>query len=123
MVPEEQDTLPFTDSALAGLNPLAPSGAVPHGLDESHRAIPRISAIVSAHDRLDSFSGLVGVVEWDAADIVVQDVCLDDAMEEMAADEAKLTVDSRSGTANKVPRIGGVMGQGGVGVLQESDGN
>lgn len=122
-VPEEQNTRSGVDSALAGLDPLAPSGALPHGLNEANGALLGIGAIVLAHDRLDGLGGLVGVVEGDGADVVVQDVGLDDTVEEVAADEAKLTVDGRGGATDEVPLIGSVVREGGVGVLEESDGN
>lgn len=78
---------------------------------------------MAAHDRLDGLGGLVSVVEWDAADVVVQNVSFDDAVEEPAADEAELTVDGRSSTLDKGPLLPSVMGKGWVGVLEESDGN
>jgi hypothetical protein len=35
---------------------------------------------VLAHNRLDGLGGFVGVVEWNGADVVVQNVGLDDSM-------------------------------------------
>jgi hypothetical protein len=78
---------------------------------------------VLAHDRLDSLSSLVGVVEGNAADVVVEDVSLDDTVEKVSADETHLTIDGSSGTADEVPLIVGVVGKGRVGVLEESNGN
>jgi len=78
---------------------------------------------VLAHDRLDRLAGLVGVVEGDDGDVVVQDVRLDDAVEELAADEAEFAVDGGGGAAGKVPRLAGVVGEGGVGVLEVGDGD
>lgn len=71
-----------------------------------------------AHDFLDGLAGLVGVVEGDRADVVVQDVGFDDAVEDVAADEAEVAVDGCCGAAGEVPDFGGVVWEGGVGVLE-----
>ena len=76
---------------------------------------------MTAHDGLDGLGGLVGVVEGDGGDVVVKNVGLDDTVEEMTSDEAKLTVDGSSGTTSVGPGVGVVVGEGGVGVLQEGD--
>jgi len=78
---------------------------------------------VAAHDGLDGLGGLVGVVEGDLADVVVQDVGLDDAVEEVAADEAELAIDGGSAAADVVPLLSSVVGERGVGVLEEGDGD
>lgn len=54
---------------------------------------------------------------------MVKDVGFDDAVEELAADEAKFAVDGCSGAAGEVPGFAGVMWEGGVGVLKVGDGN
>lgn len=54
---------------------------------------------------------------------MVQDVRLDDAVEDVAADEAELAVDGGGGAAGEVPGLAGVVGQGGVGVLEVGDGD
>lgn len=54
---------------------------------------------------------------------MVQDVRLDDAVQQVAADEAELAVDGRGGALDKGPLLAGVVGQGRVGVLQEGDGD
>ena len=82
-----------------------------------------LAAVVPAHDLLDRLAGLVGVVKGDGADIMVEDVGLDDSVQNVTADESKVTVDSSSGTASKVPDFRLVMGEGGVGVLEVSDGH
>lgn len=110
-------------SLRAGLDPLAHTGALVHGLDETNGAVGDVGAVVAAHDGLDGLGGLVGVVEGDGADVVMQDVGLDDAVQQVAADETKLAVDGRGGALDKGPLLAGVVGQGRVGVLQESDGN
>lgn len=76
-----------------------------------------------AHDLLDGLAGLVGVVERDRRHVVVQHVRLDDAVQELPSDEAEFTVDGGRGAADVVPRLAGVVGKRGVGVLQESDGD
>jgi hypothetical protein len=58
---------------------------------------------VLAHDGLDGLGGLVGVVEGDGGDVVVEDVGLDDAVEDLAADETELAVNGGGGTTGKVP--------------------
>lgn len=58
---------------------------------------------MTAHDWLDGLRGLVGMVEWDSADVVVEDMGLDDAVEELTADETEFTVDSCGGATNVVP--------------------
>jgi hypothetical protein len=78
---------------------------------------------VLAHDRLDSLGSLVGVVEGDAADVVVEDVSLDDTVEKVSADKTHLTIDSGSGTADKVPLVVGVVGKSRIGVLEEGNSN
>lgn len=107
----------------ARLDPLAHTSTLVHGLDEANGAVGDVGAVVAAHNRLDGLGGLIGVVEGDGADIVVQDVRLDDTVQQVAADEAKLAVDGRSGALDEGPLLAGVVGQGRVGVLQEGDGN
>lgn len=48
---------------------------------------------------------------------------LDDTVEEMAADETELAINSRCGTLDEGPLLAGVVRQGRVGVLEESDGD
>ncbi len=54
---------------------------------------------------------------------MVQDVRLDDAVEEVAADEAELAVDGGGGAAGEGPGVGVVVGKGRVGVLEVRYGN
>lgn len=122
-VAEEENVLASTLSLSTGLNPLAHTGAVVQGTDEATGAVLDVGAVVLAHDRLDGLGGLISVVEGDAADVVVEDVGLDDAVEEVSADEAHLTVDGGSGAADKVPLLVVVVREGRVGVLKEGDGN
>lgn len=122
-VAEEQNVLARTLSLGAGLDPLAHTGAVVQGTDEATGAVLGVSAVVLAHDGLDGLGGLISVVEGDAADVVVKDVGLDDAVEQVSADEAHLTIDGGSGAADKVPLRIVVVREGRVGVLKEGDGN
>lgn len=105
----------------ARLDPLAHACALVHGLDEANGSVNGIGTVVTAHDRLDGLGGLVGVVEGNGADVVVQNVGLDDTVQQVAADEAKLTVNGCSGALDKGPLFAGVVGQGRVGVLEEGD--
>jgi len=122
-VSEEENTLALTLSTLRRLNPLAPSGTVVNGLHESHGTVLDVAAVVLTHDGLDGLSSLISVVEGDGRDVVVEDVGLDDAVEEVATDEAKLAVDGGSGSTSEGPGVGIVVGERGVGVLEEGDGN
>lgn len=76
-----------------------------------------------AHNGTDGVGGLVGVVEGNGADVVVQDVGLDDAVEKVSADETHLAVDGGSGATDEVPLVTGIVRQGRIGVLKEGDGN
>lgn len=82
-----------------------------------------LGTVVVAHDALDGLGGLVGVVEGDVADIVVQDVGLDDTVEDVAADEAKVTVNGGGGATDEVPHLRLVVGEGRIGVLEEGNGD
>lgn len=110
-------------SIRAGLDPLAHAGGLVHGLDEADGAIGDVGAVVATHNGLDGLGSLVGVVEGDGADVVVQDVGLDDAVQQVTADEAELAVDGCGGALDKAPLLAGVVGQRRVGVLEEGDGD
>jgi len=122
-VAEKQHLLPLAFGALGRLDPLTPARAPPHGLEESEGAAGRVGAVVAAHDGFDGLGRLVGVVEGDGGDVVVQDVGLDDAVEEVPADEAEFPVDGRGGAAGEVPGGARVVRERGVGVLEEGDGD
>jgi hypothetical protein len=91
---------------------------VPHTFQESQRAAFNIGAVVAAHDWLDGLGRLVGVVEGDGADIVVKNVSLNNAMEESAADEAELAVNSCGGSTNVSPATSCIMRKCWIGVLK-----
>jgi hypothetical protein len=122
-VPEEQDALAFALGTLARFNPLAHAGTAPHGLDEPDGAVPGVRAVVAAHNLLERLGGLIGIVEGDRGDVVVQNVGLDDTVEELAADEAELAIDGGGSATDVVPRLRGVVGERWVGMLQEGNGN
>lgn len=119
----EQDTLALTSGTFSGLNPLADTSAGPDSLDEASPSGLGLSAIVVAHDALDGLTSLIGVVEGDVANIVVQHVSLNDTVEDVTTNEAKVAVDSGGRTAGEVPHLRLVVGKGGVGVLQEGNGH
>ena len=75
------------------------------------------------HDRLDGIASLVGVVEGNGANIVVQDMGFDDTMEELTSDESELSIDGGCGATSVGPGSRGIMRKRGIGVLQEGDGN
>lgn len=122
-VPEEENGFAFSLSGLTGLNPLAGSERGPHSSNEAEAAIFCVRAIMMAHDLLDGFSGFISIIKGDGADIVVENVGFDDAVQELAADESKFTIDSSSGSTGEIPCLRLIVGKGWVGVLQEGDGN
>lgn len=79
-VSEEKDTLALALSLGRWLDPLAPTSAQVHGLEETNGTILDIAAVVPAHNWLDGLGSLVGVVEWNGRDVVVEDVGFDDAV-------------------------------------------
>lgn len=122
-VAEEENTGGFTSGALCGFNPVAPSIASPDGLEETDGTLAGVGAVVGAHDLLDGFGGFIGVVEGDEAHVVVKHVGLDDSVEDVAADEAEFTINGGSGAASEGPGFGGVVRDGGIGVLEVGDGH
>lgn len=122
-VAEEVNTLALALGSLVGLNPLAGTGAGPHGLEETKRSSVGLGAVVLAHDLLDGFGGLVGMVEWDGADVVVSDVGLDNSVKQSTADESEFAVNCGGSTTGEVPGLVVVVRKSGVGMLQVSDGH
>lgn len=120
-VSEEKNTLTLSLGALGRLNPLAPSGASPKGLEETNWTVPGVTAVVLAHDWLDGLSSLIGVVEWDGGDVVVKNVGLDNAVEKVATNEAEFTVNGSSSTACESPGVTFVVRESRIGVLKEGD--
>lgn len=62
-----------------------------------------------AHDLLDPFSSLIGVVERNSADIVVQNMCFNDSMQQLTTDKPELTIDCCRSTSGIVPRVTSVV--------------
>lgn len=122
-VAEEQHLRILAPGTSIRLNPLAPSRTLEQGLDEADRAALSIGPVVLAHDWLDGVRCLVGVIEWDRGDVVVQDMGFYDAVEDVATDKAELTIDRSSSTTSEVPGFTGVVGKGGIGVLEVGDGD
>jgi hypothetical protein len=122
-VTEKQDTLAVGFRLSTRLDPLAHARAAVHGTDETKSTTLCIRLVVFAHDGLDGLGGLVSVVKGDGADVVVENMGLDDAVEQVTANEAHLTIDGRGGTANKIPFLSRIVREGRIGVLQESNGH
>jgi len=76
-----------------------------------------------ANDWLDGFGGLIGVVERDGADVVVENVSFNDTVKKRAANKSKFTVDGCGSTTNIVPAFGGIVRKCWVSVLKVRDGN
>lgn len=123
VVAEKVHTSSLTLGTLHGLNPLAPTGALPDGLDEAKSTVLGIGTVVATHNRLDGLASLIGVIEGNQADVVVENVSLDDTVHEVTADETKFAIDRGSGTADIVPGTRLIVRKGRIGVLEESDGN
>jgi hypothetical protein len=78
---------------------------------------------VAAHDWLDGFRSLVGVVEGDGADIVMENVSFNNAVEESPADETEFAVNSCGSTTNIGPAFTSVVRKSWVSVLEVGDSN
>lgn len=102
-VAEEEDAGVLALGTLRRLDPLANTSAVPHGLEEAKRTSVGVRPVVGAHDLLDGLTGLVGVVEGDGAHVVVEDVSLNDAVQDVASNETEFAVNGGSSATGKVP--------------------
>jgi len=111
-VAEEKNAFVLTSGAFNWLNPVAPASTLPDRLDEAEGSTFGISAVVATHNWLDGLGSLVGMVEGDGANIVMENVGLNDAVEELTADETKFTVNGCSSSAHVVPRVASVVGEG-----------
>lgn len=78
---------------------------------------------MTTHHWLDSFRSLIGMVEGNSANIVVEDVSLDNAVKKGATNEAEFTVDRCSSSTDVVPAGARVVRKRSVGVLKVGDGN
>jgi len=117
----EHDTCSLASGAFNRLNPLTCPHRCPQALQESKTASSSIAAVVTAHDRLDRFGRLICVVEWDSANVVVEDMGLDDTVQKLAADETKFAVDGCGCTSSVVPAGRGVVRKARIGVLEVGD--
>jgi hypothetical protein len=72
---------------------------------------------VLAHNRLDGLGSLIGVVEWDGRYKVMENVCLNNAVEKGTTDKAKFAIDGSSSPTGEVPGLGVVVRKSGIGVL------
>lgn len=70
---------------------------------------------------LDGFGTLAAIVEGNTRHKVVQNMSLNNVMEDVLANEAKVTINSGSGTTGKVPLSNIVVRKSRVRVLQVSD--
>lgn len=122
-VSEEKNALALALSSFRWLDPVAHSHAAPHSLQESNATISGICAIMLAHNFLDGFAGLVRIVEWDSANVVMKNVSLDDAVEKFTADETEFTIDCRCGATCEVPDGSVIMRKTRIGMLEVGDGN
>ena len=122
-VPEEENTLTLTLGIGGWLDPLAGPHVDVQGSEETNNTILGVAAVVLAHDWLDGLGGLIGVVERNGGDVVMEDVSLDDTVEELATNESKLTIDGSGGTTGKVPRVCVVVRKRWVSVLKVGDGD
>jgi hypothetical protein len=59
---------------------------------------------VLAHDLLDCVAGLIGVVEGNGRDVVMEDMGLDDTVEEITTDETEFTINCCGSTPGVCPR-------------------
>ena len=97
-------------STLSRFDPLTHPSTGPEAAQESQRTTSGVRAIVLTHHWFNSVGSLVSVVERNSANIVMQDMSLDDAVEKVPADKSELTINSRCSTACEVPTLGLVVG-------------
>jgi hypothetical protein len=65
----------------------------------------------------------MGMVERNCADVVMEHVSLDNAMEELTTNKSKFTINCRSGATNIVPRCTSVVGKSWISMLEVGDRN
>ncbi len=76
-----------------------------------------------AHDWLNCFAGLIGVVKRNGADVVVKNVSLDDAVEKRPSNETKFAVDGCGSATDVVPALTRVVRKSWIGVLEVGNGD
>lgn len=79
--------------------------------------------VVLTEHRLDGLGGLLCVVEWNAAEKVVDHMVVNDFVEEVTANEAGCAVNGGQCSLGVSPGFRGVVSNLGVGVLKVCDGN
>lgn len=79
--------------------------------------------VVGADDLLDGFGGLLSVVVREVGEEMVRNVSILDVMHCHVPEPAIITVNGGHSTLNVVPAGSGEVGKGGVGVLEEGDGD
>ena len=89
-------------------HPLTPPGALPQTFNEPNSSIFGVASIMSTHDRLDRLCSLVGVVEGNGANVVVEDVGFNNAVEKVWTNRPEIAVNCCSSAAGKGPG-GGVV--------------
>lgn len=94
---------------------------LPHRLEEAEELPLAVGAVVDAHDRLDGFGRLIGMIEGDGGDEMVKNMGLDDAMHNVPADKSKIAIDCRSRSASEVPCVVLIMRKCAIGVLKVRD--
>lgn len=120
-VSEEQNASVLSSCACNLLDPLTSPSVLPQTLHESKHTILGVRSIMFAHYRLDGFGCLISIVEWDCADIVVQDMSLDDAMEKLSSDEAEFTIDCGCCSSGVCPGLSSIVRKLRIGVLEVGD--
>ena len=76
-----------------------------------------------AHDWLDGLSGLICMIERYGANVMVKNMSLNDPMEKLPANKPKLPINCRCCASCICPGGRGVVRQGRICMLQESDGH
>lgn len=115
--------LAFSLCTLRLLDEVAPPCAGPKSFQEPDAAIFGIRAVVSTQNWLDSLGSLVGIVEWDSGNKVVDNVRLNDTVKKVPSDKPKFTVNGSGSTTGEVPSLVLIMWEGRIGVLEESNSN
>lgn len=122
-VAEEHHSLVLASSTFVGRHPLTVPEVGVHALEEAEGTTTAVTTVVTTHDRLDGFCGFCGVIERNGADVVVENVSLNDVVEKVGTDGPEVAVDSCSSATSVGPRFVGVVRKRRVGVLKERDGD
>jgi hypothetical protein len=93
------------------------------GVDQrlQEKALVKVVLVSEVGD--DSIGGLLGVVEGDLGEQVVNNVVVNDLVEEVTTDEAKPAVNGGEGTLDEGPCLRIIVGHRRVGVVQVSNSN